>query len=147
MRFADDQIAVVGLQPAGAIGQRVRHAVVDQHGGEGAVAAQTLRRRDRQLVPVAAECGGVAVDADGVQVEAVEVEVEARQVLGRLGADRLARVEHPDGRVVAEVQHVLGDVVAAVAVEREVRVVEAGGSGRVRRRRRCCRRDSNPADG
>jgi hypothetical protein len=66
------------------------------------------------------------------EIQPDEVEVEARQVLRRARGD--ARMTHePSGaRVVADLEPVALDVVAAVAVEREVAVADPCRPGAVR---------------
>ena len=72
-------------------------------------------------------------------VEPDEVQVERRQRLCRLGSDLRRALQHVGGRVVADGEVVVVDVVAAVAVEREVRVADAGRARRERHPGGLCR--------
>src|SRR5690606_15495869 len=64
-------------------------------------------------------------------VEPLEVEVQRGEVLRRAGVDRRGAGEPAGAWLVGEVEGVVGDVVAAVAGLREVRVARAGPAGAV----------------
>jgi hypothetical protein len=55
----------------------------------------------------------------------LEIEVKPRQVLRRLGSDDRQPLEPVGSRVIREAEVVVLSVVAAVALEREVRIAEA----------------------
>ena len=122
VRLAHDERAVIGLHEAGAVGLRLRDAAVAHLDLEGLARAEALARRDRELAAVSCPGGGAAVDLDRVDGQPLEVEVEARQALGRAGANRRLALEDVRVRVVRDFQVVVAGVVAAVPVEREVRV-------------------------
>ena len=134
VRLARDQRAVVGRHPAvlvaeRALPDRARLAVVGDDGDERPAAAQARARDDRQLAALAPPRRRARADLDRPHRQAMEVEVEARQVLRRLGRDRRDALQHARLGRVGDVQAVVGDVVAAVAVLREVRVADPGRAG------------------
>ena len=129
--------AVVGVDPA--VGQRLvgdrqvdlgpGHAVVADHGREPPALLQLVPWGHGQLVVLAARPPRpLAVDHHRADGHPLEVEVEPAQRLGGPGRDR----RHPDKavrrRVVGDLQQVVGDVVAAVAVQRVVVVADAWGA-------------------
>ena len=109
---------------------RLRHPLVDHLDGEPAVLRQPAGRGDDQFVAVPLVAGGGAVDPHRGDRQAGEVQVEPGQVGGRGGGDQGGAGQPVGGRVVAHLELVAGHVVAAVAVGREVRVADAGRTGR-----------------
>ena len=88
-----------------------------------------LMRPDHQLVPVrAAERGAAGREVHRAHREQ-EVEVEGAQLLGGAQRDRRPARDPARGEVVGVVHVVRPDVDAAVAVEWEVRVADAGRPG------------------
>ena len=138
--LAGDDRAVVGVDEAGdaeeGVPERLRHAVVGDDGGERGAVGQHVLRSDGQLLPAPAPGRVVAVDGERPDLQPHEVEIEAGQVLEGPRLDGGDPGEDVGGRVVTHVEVVVPDVVAAVAVEREVRVPDAGCTGRSHRVRR-----------
>ncbi len=132
--LAHDHRAVVGGDEAGAAAlDDVGHAVVGDLHGERRVPGQARLRRHRQLAAVARPGRRLVVHLDRADGHPLEVEVEGREVLQRPGREQRGAGQHVGGGVVGQVEVVLLDLVPAVAVEREVRVADAGRPGRVRR--------------
>jgi len=67
---------------------------------------------------------------DVAHLEPDEVEIEAAEVLCGPGANRRVPLEPVGGRVVRDVEVVMADVVAAIAVSREVGIADARRSRR-----------------
>jgi hypothetical protein len=125
IRLADHHGSVVGVDEAGPVRERLRDAVVADHGGELVMVAQTPAGSDGEFAAVPVPGRRSAVDLDGSDGEAFEVEVEAGQVLGGTCADRGYPGQDIGGRVVPHLERVVLDVVAAVTVQREVRIAGA----------------------
>ena len=134
--LAGDDGAVVGVDEPGLDGEAGaedellgdRHAVVADHGGEPVALAAARAGVTVSSCVGPRPAGRAAVHLDRADGQPDEVEVEPGQVLGRPGRDR----GHPDepvgGRVVGHLEQVVADVVAAVAVEREVGVAHPWGA-------------------
>jgi hypothetical protein len=135
VRLADDQRPVVGVHEARLseqVDQRLGHAGVRHGDLERPSSRYAAPGRDRELAALAAERGPARVDAHRLDVESLQVEVERREVLRRDGLDRRDTLEHVGRRVVGDIEVVMAHVVAAIAIEREVRVA---GTRRPRRER------------
>ena len=126
VRLADDHGAVGRGDEARAteLVEHLRHAVVAHHDGEARPVRDPGTRPDGELARVAAPRGRPSVDLDGAHREPDEVEVERGQVLGRAGRDGGDALEDVGVRRVADREVVVGDVVAAVAVEGVVRIAD-----------------------
>ena len=128
LRLPDHKGPVVGRHPALdrpiGVGDHRRHAGVVHHDRERLAGRQARRRGDHQLLPVSGERRRLPVDQQPRDLEATQVQIESRQVLGGGGADGRRAVQVVGCRIVAEPQRVVGDVVAAVAGQREERVAE-----------------------
>ncbi len=129
-RLAQRERPVRGAQPALLGAVRVgdglgRPGVADGH-AERLVLAEILARPDGELLPGAVPARRLAADGDLADVQADQVEGEGGQVLGRPRGECGRAGEVVGVRVVGETQAVVGDVVAAVAGLREVRVAYAG---------------------
>ena len=141
MRLAHDHRAVVGGNEARdpELVDQLGDAFVRNHHRELGLVPDALGRRDRELVIVAFPVGRSVVDANGLDGHADEIQVEAGEVLGRTRFDRGDACKHVGVRVVGELEAVVLDVVAAVAIEREIRIAHPVRSrrerdGRFRRR-------------
>lgn len=127
--LAGDRRAVRGGHEAGPNvrareHELLRHAVVADLDLEAPL--HRAPRGDRQLLAVAAERRAPAVDLHAAHVQPDQVEVEAAQALDGRGPDRRLPLEAVARRVVRDVQVVVADVIAAVAVTGVVRVADAG---------------------
>ena len=129
MRLTDHQRAVVGPKESRnpeLVNDRFRYAVVVHHRIELPAVPDSLLGSHCELRTAAAEGGAPVVDLDSADSQPLQVQVERREVLGGTGAYGGGACEEPAGRVVAELQQVVPDVVAAVAVPRIVRIAQAG---------------------
>jgi hypothetical protein len=153
VRLARGHHAVAGAHEAGdadlGVVDGFGDAVVRHHGAERPVARHAPRRGHGQLTAVAAEPGRLSVDRDGPDRQPVQVEVERGQVLGAHGRDGRDAGEPAGGRRVLDVEAVVPDVVAAVAVQGQIGVAGPGcaglelPAGRGRRRRRKRRQENS----
>ena len=129
-RLAQREHPVRGAQPALLGAVRVgdglgRSGVADGH-AERVVPVDVVVRPDGEFLSGAVPAGGRAADGDLLDVHAEQIEVERGEVLGRPGGEGGGAGEVVGVGVVGEAQAVVGDVVAAVAGLREVRVADAG---------------------
>ena len=111
------------------VAKRLRPAAVGDHDLEPGPRGDRGRGRHHQLLPGAPERRRLAVDGHRAHARPPIVEVEGAQLLGRGGRDRRGRVELAVAGLVVELERVVADVVAAVALRR-------GRTGRRRCRRR-----------
>ena len=134
MRFADHDRPVIRRDEARAAEflQGLRHTVVTRHDRELGTVGDPRRRLDGELLTLPRRLRADAIYRKRAQPHSDEIEVERGQVLGGRGLDRGLADQHVSVRVVADVEVVVLDVIAAVAVEREVRVADPGGTGRER---------------
>lgn len=132
-RLTERDRSVVRPQPAFAppvvMGDRLRRARVVHDAAEGGALPEVIAQLQGQLLPVPPNPRLAAVDGGAQHLHAEEVEIEGAEVLGGLRCDLRSALEAAVARVVGQSQGVVGDVVAAVAELREVRVTGACGSG------------------
>ncbi len=132
-RLTERDRAVVRPQPALAppvvMGDRLRRARVAHDAAEGRALPEVLARLQGQLLPVPANPRPAAVDGGTQHLHAEEVEIEGAEVRRGLRGDLRGALEAAAAGVVGQGQGVVGDVVAAVAELREVRVTGARGTG------------------
>jgi hypothetical protein len=115
-------------------GELDRNAVVGDVDLEALPSPDRSTRRDGQLLAAARPRRLPVADLDVAHLEPDEVQVEAAQVLGGPGGDGRLPVETVRRGVVGDVEVVVADVVAAIAVAREIGVAHAGRARRTRPR-------------
>jgi hypothetical protein len=106
-----------------------RHSAVANLYLESSPLPQCALRGDHELLAASAPTCPLAINLDPAHVEPDEVEVEAAQVLGGGCAYRRIAVELVCRRVIGDIELVVPDVVAAIPVQREIRVSEPGRAG------------------
>ena len=137
VRLTRDDRAVVGGDEPGLTAEYLEgglgHAVVAHLDDELTALWQAAPRGDHELLAGAAPGRGAAVDLHGADLQADEVEVEGGQVLGGPCRDCGDAAEDVGGRVVAQVEVVVPDVVAPVPVQGVVGIADTRRAGRVGR--------------
>ncbi len=132
-RLTERDGSVARPQPAFAppvvMGDRLRRARVLHDATEGGALPEMIARLQGQLLPVPANPRRAAVDGGAQHLHAEEVEMEGAEVRSGLRGDLRSAHQAAAAGVVGQGQGVVGDVVAAVAELREVRVTGACGTG------------------